>query len=134
MQVILLTTLFLTLITGAWAQSSAQQRKEKAAIEVLKLTVKNLATLDLSCTKTSECAAVALGSMACGGPADFTLASLRNANIEEIAYLAERTSIKESEYNRKYNIRSTCEILLAPKVVCSYQTCNREITPSEFDN
>ncbi|HXH30373.1 MAG TPA: hypothetical protein VNJ01_06150 [Bacteriovoracaceae bacterium] len=125
MKFLTLSMFALTLTTGAWAQSGNQVR-DRAAIDQLFSTTKGLSASDLSCSKTTDCTAMELGSKACGGPSDFVVASKKNKNLEEVSYLAQRTVDRENDYNVSYNVISDCMLRLPPEVSCQANVCKGE--------
>jgi hypothetical protein len=68
------------------------------------------------CTKPEEWAFTAIGSKACGGPTDFIAYSLK-IDVPKFLKKVEDYTKAQEEYNKKWGVFSTCEMILPPSEV-----------------
>ncbi len=84
------------------------------------LLLKQLTDLSLSqnCGNEADWKFVAYGSKACGGPVGFIAYSTKIDTVNFLKLINEFSN-KQNEFNTKWQIKSTCEIIIAPKkVIC----------------
>ena len=120
---ILLSGIILALSASAIADETQTRAQAYQSIQALTNATKALAQADLSCKDAVDCTVIGLGDRACGGVSEYMIASLKNANIEEIQYLANRTQEREAEYNGIYAVISICSIEMPPAFACNEGTC-----------
>ncbi len=98
------------------------QAGDWAAIERLEVQAKAIAKTT-GCSASSECKAAAVGNRACGGPRYYLPYCAKSTDsVALFAKLAE-VSKAENEYNRKYQIASTCEFRMPPLVESVAGSC-----------
>lgn len=68
------------------------------------------------CTNPAEWTFTAIGSKACGGPTGYIAYSLK-INVPEFLKKVENYTNAQNEYNKKWGIISTCEIMNPPSGV-----------------
>jgi len=85
--------------------------------------IEQLVSQDLSCQSDADCAVVPLGSQACGGPKDYIVASVINAEFEKIQLLATELAQAESEFNASSQVVSTCMMRMPPQARCAQNLC-----------
>ena len=107
--------------------SAFAQDAEFEAIKTLAQATKQLADKDLSCRTLNDCQIIEIGHKSCGGPAAHLVTSKKNANLEEILYLAERVSERQQDYNRTSGGISNCSILMPPAFSCLSNKCVSKI-------
>lgn len=109
----------LSTIGFSGATFAQDQEADQRAIEVVEKTVKALASEDLNCRVDSDCAVIAYGARACGGPAGYLVASKLNPVFTEIKYLAKRTVEREEKFNADYGVISICSLAVRPTSTCA---------------
>lgn len=65
------------------------------------------------CIDPAEWSFTAIGSKACGGPASYIAYSLK-INVTEFLKKVENYTNAQDAYNKKWNIISTCEMMMPP--------------------
>ena len=78
---------------------------------------------DAQCENDKNCAALAIGHRACGGPAGFLAYSNVASDVDKLNNLAQQHTATERQLNKLRGIMSICEMLLPPPVVCVNQRC-----------
>lgn len=111
-----------SLSTGAFAQST-QQERDRLSIEALVKGIHLLAKSNLSCANDKDCVLFPLGSRACGGPSSYVMTSVYNSNYEEIELLSAKSREREYAYNLQYRIYSNCSFLETPRPSCVSKIC-----------
>lgn len=114
----------LILPSFSFAQSS-QQEIDWAAIQKLSAATHALATTDLSCSEDSDCLVMPMGTTACGSPSDYIMTSRNNWNLKEVRKLSRLVTLKEHQFNVRYDVISTCEYLMPPEVTCRENKCTQ---------
>jgi hypothetical protein len=102
--------------------STGDQQQDWAAIEALEDEARDLARAT-GCPSADQCRAAPVGNRACGGPryyfvycATTTDSSALYARLDEIVRA-------EDEYNRRYEMVSTCEFRMPPDIAFSGGEC-----------
>ena len=103
------------------ANNAEEMRLVKEAEHTLALINKQIA--DASCDDSSQCAALAIGHRACGGPSAFLAYSTKNTDVPLLTRLAAKHSAIEKQLNKLRGTVSVCEILLPPPVICRDKHC-----------
>ena len=65
---------------------------------------------DRSCSETSACASLPLGSKPCGGPWRYLIYSKERVDETELQAKVAELGAYECEYNREYQVLSTCDL------------------------
>lgn len=78
---------------------------------------------DRSCTDSSECASLPLGSKPCGGPWRYLVYSKTRVHEIELQAKAIQLALYEEEYNREYRRMSTCELAPTADPACVNDEC-----------
>lgn len=101
---------------------SGNQQSDWAAIERLEAQAKAIAKTS-GCQASSECRTAPVGNRACGGPRYYIpYCAKATDSVALFAKLAE-VAKAENEYNRKYQLASTCEFRMPPEVVAAGGSC-----------
>lgn len=114
----LVTTILMS--TSLFAQDKIREAK---AIASLKDATEALASSNLECDSSADCVVLGLGSKACGGVSKFIITSSKNANFDEVEYLAERTNLRERAFNVRYGVISNCSMKMPPAPTCMNKMC-----------
>lgn len=85
--------------------------------------LRDLSANDLNCASVADCEAIPLGAKACGGPADYLVASVKNAHYEEILDLAEELAEIQSKYLVDNQVIGTCDYRMPPDLECAASKC-----------
>jgi len=93
----------------------AQLRAKRAEIE----DMIGVAT----CSDSADCAFIAFGSKACGGPWTYLIYSRATVDEDLLATRVKEYNALEDRYNRKYGIVSDCSVPPVPRVTCSNGLC-----------
>lgn len=76
-----------------------------------------------SCNGEGDCASIAFGSKACGGPQEFLVYAPSTVSVPELRQLVKEYNGLEKELNLLTNAVSTCDIITAPQLFCEDQVC-----------
>jgi len=107
---------------GSGTGLTGNQQSDWAAIERLEVQAKAIAKTS-GCQASSECRTAPVGNRACGGPRYYIPYCAKTTDsVALFAKLAE-VAKAEDEYNRKYQIASTCEFRMPPDVVVAGGSC-----------
>ncbi|MGO4816848.1 hypothetical protein [Flavobacterium sp. W22_SRS_FP1] len=110
--ILLITSIFFISCT---ADENAQEHDADALTnsynELLLSQVKST-----TCTDAQEWGFIAIGSKACGGPAGYIAYSLK-INVPEFLIKVENYTKAQKAYNKKWNIISTCDMVMPPSRV-----------------
>lgn len=107
--------------------------KDEQELEQLYLKIKALAESSTCGSTTNyELKFIAIGSKACGGPTGY-LGYSTSIDTKEFEDLVDKYTDLQNNYNKRWNIMSTCEALLPPssvkcengKPVLVYENYNR---------
>lgn len=97
-------------------------RAENPADHVIK-ALKVLSVQDLGCSHDYQCDVVAVGTKACGGPADFVMVSSQNNKYSQIEQLALLSKVLDRDYNVENGIISDCAMQIRPVSLCVQNKC-----------
>lgn len=86
-----------------------------AAIERLEAQAKAIAKTN-GCSASSECRAAPVGNRACGGPRYYLPYCAKTTDSVALFSKLAEVAKAEGEYNKKYEIMSTCEFRTPPEV------------------
>lgn len=107
-------SLFVFAITSCDKDKSKNQDEQE--LEQLFTKIKTLAESSSCDNETYQLKFTAIGSKACGGPTGY-IAYSTSINVSEFESLVAKYTSLQADYNRKWNIMSTCEALLPPSSV-----------------
>jgi hypothetical protein len=120
-----LTILTMILLLFACDQESKQSpvpRYDRATLDMKYQAVHNLIQ-DLSCTDSSSCASIGVGSKPCGGPWSFLVYSKDAVDQEELTVTVADLNAYEAEYNAQEGIVSDCSMAREAKPGCVDHKC-----------
>lgn len=86
-----------------------------AAIERLEAQAKAIAKTN-GCSASSECRAAPVGNRSCGGPRYYLPYCAKTTDSVALFSKLAEVAKAEGDYNRKYEIMSTCEFRTPPEV------------------
>ncbi len=115
----------LCLVASGSAVAETTMEQDRAALNLLDKALSQVLKGDQSCERDSDCKVLAVGHRACGGPSRFAIVSRNNLNLSEIEYLAERTEVRQREFNQTYRVRSVCVPVSRPTVTCKEEVCSK---------
>lgn len=97
-----------------WTQIIALEDQAK---ELVKLT---------GCSSASQCRTAPVGSKACGGPRYYLVYCAATTDSAALFRKLDAVAAAEREYNTRYQIASTCEFRMPPKVALSGGSCQAQ--------
>lgn len=100
---------------------SGSQQTDWASILKMEEQAKAIAKT-AGCT-SSDCRAAPVGSRACGGPRYYLPYCAKTTDSAALYGKLDEVSRAEQDYNRKYNIASTCEFRMPPAVEAVGGSC-----------
>ena len=104
---------------------TGDQKTDWAQIVALEDQAKALVKTD-GCTSAGECRTAAVGSRACGGPRYYLVYCSRTTDSAALFRKLDAVAAAEGEYNAKYQLVSTCEFRMPPKVALSGASCQAQ--------
>ena len=78
------------------------------------------------CANAPQCRTAAVGSRACGGPRYYLVYCSATTDSAALFARLDAVATAEREYNAHYNIVSTCEFRMPPKVALSGSSCQAQ--------
>lgn len=75
------------------------------------------------CTDAGQCRTAPVGSRACGGPRYYLVYCSATTDSAALFAKLDAVAAAEREYNAHYNVASTCEFRMPPKVALSGGSC-----------
>ena len=123
-----LLILTIAILTANFATAQNNDRIEQIRSEMKRVDqqLKELIA-DKSCVDENDCASVAYGSKACGGPATYLIYSNAIANERNVNILASQFTALNQEYNILTGAISNCMFVTRPQVGCVANTCQAVI-------
>jgi hypothetical protein len=100
---------------GNEGAAPGSQESDWAAILKLEDQAKGIAKTT-GCSSSSECRSAPVGSKGCGGPRYYIPWCAKSTDSAALYAKLDEVVKAEQSYNKKYNVISTCEYRLAPKV------------------
>ncbi|HEX3160656.1 MAG TPA: hypothetical protein VHQ45_19205 [Gemmatimonadaceae bacterium] len=97
------------------AAPAGDQATERAALDSLMAAARALARTE-GCASSGQCASMALGAKGCGGPWEYVVYCPLTTDTAALRATAEELERRERAFNAKYDVASTCEMLLEPRV------------------
>jgi hypothetical protein len=104
---------------------TGDQKTDWAQIVALEDQAKGLVKVD-GCTSAGECRTAAVGSRACGGPRYYLVYCSRTTDSAALFRKLDAVATAERAYNAKYQLVSTCEFRMPPKVALSGASCQAQ--------
>jgi len=104
---------------------TGDQKADWAQIVALENEAKALVKTD-GCSSAGECRTAAVGSRACGGPRYYLVYCSRTTDSAALFRKLDAVAAAEREFNAKYQIVSTCEFRLPPKIALSGGSCQAQ--------
>ena len=101
--------------SGKDAGVTGTQQRDWAAIEKLENDAKAIAKTT-GCATSGECRSAPVGSKGCGGPRYYIPWCAKSTDSAALYAKLDQIVTAERAYNKKYQIISTCEFQVAPKV------------------
>lgn len=99
---------------GDWAQITALEDQAKALLKTE------------GCPSAAQCRTAPVGSRACGGPRYYLVYCSATTDSAALFKKLDAVAAAEQEYNRRYNLASTCEFRMPPKVGLSGGSCQAQ--------
>jgi hypothetical protein len=106
---------------GSNSGLTGNQQTDWSAIQKLEDEAKAIAKI-AGCS-SSNCRAAAVGSRACGGPRYYLPYCAKTTDSVALYRKLDEVAKAEQDYNRKYNIASTCEFRMPPAVEAVGGSC-----------
>jgi hypothetical protein len=104
---------------------TGDQKTDWAQIVALEDQAKALVKID-GCSSASDCRTAAVGSRACGGPRYYLVYCSRTTDSAALFQKLDAVAAAEREYNAKYQLVSTCEFRMPPKVALNGTSCQAQ--------
>jgi hypothetical protein len=101
---------------------TGDQKADWAQIVALENQAKALVQTD-GCSSDSDCRTAPVGSRACGGPRYYLVYCSRTTDSAALFRKLGAVAAAEREFNSRYQLVSTCEFRLPPKVALSGSSC-----------
>ncbi|HUQ49008.1 MAG TPA: hypothetical protein VM053_12330 [Gemmatimonadaceae bacterium] len=101
--------------TGNQGVGTGTKESDWAAILKLEEQAKAIAKTT-GCASSSECRSAPVGSRSCGGPRYYIPWCAKSTDSAALYAKLNEVARAEQAYNKKYDLMSTCEYRLAPKV------------------
>lgn len=102
--------------------SSSSQQSDWSAIEKVEVQAKAIAKVE-GCQSSSECRSAPVGSRACGGPRYYIPWCAKTTDSAALYRKLAEVAKAEQDYNKKYQLMSTCEFRMPPTVESSGGSC-----------
>lgn len=102
--------------------STPSQQADWNAIEQLEVQAKAIAKID-GCPTSADCRSAPVGSRACGGPRYYIPWCAKTTDSAALYRKLAEVAKAEQDYNKKYELMSTCEFRMPPVVQSSGGSC-----------
>ena len=99
--------------------------KDWTQIVTLEEQAKALVKTD-GCSSADQCRTAAVGNRACGGPRYYLVYCSRTTDSAALFAKLKAVADAENEFNRRYNVVSTCEFRMPPAVALTLGSCQAE--------
>lgn len=103
---------------------TGDQKADWAQIVELENQAKALAKAD-GCSSAAQCRTAPVGSRACGGPRYYIVYCAQSTDSAALFRKIDAVAAAEREYNKRYNIMSTCEFRMPPNISFSGGSCQQ---------
>jgi hypothetical protein len=104
---------------------TGDQKTDWAQIVALEDQAKALVKTD-GCSSAGECRTAPVGNRACGGPRYYLVYCSRTTDSAALFKKLDAVAAAEREFNAKYQLVSTCEFRLPPRVALSGASCQAQ--------
>lgn len=104
---------------------TGDQKTDWAQIVALENQVKAVVKID-GCSSAGDCRTAPVGSRACGGPRYYLVYCSRTTDSAALFQKLNAVAAAEREYNAKYQLVSTCEFRMPPKVALNGSSCQAQ--------
>ena len=104
---------------------TGDQKADWAQIVAFENEAKALVKTD-GCSSAGECRTAPVGSRACGGPRYYLVYCSRTTDSAALFRKLDAVAAAEREFNSRYQIVSTCEFRLPPKVALTGGSCQAQ--------
>jgi hypothetical protein len=104
---------------------TGDQQADFAQITALEDQAKALVKSE-GCSNEAQCRTAPVGSRACGGPRYYLVYCSATTDSAALFKKLDAVAAAEQEYNRHYNLASTCEFRMPPKVAVSGGSCQAQ--------
>ena len=101
-----------------WAQVTALEEQAKAVVKTN------------GCSSGDQCRTAPVGNRACGGPRYYLVYCSRTTDSAALFTRLKAVADAENEFNRRYNVVSTCEFRMPPQVALTSGSCQAETPQS----
>jgi hypothetical protein len=101
---------------------TGDQKSDWNQIVALENEAKALVNSD-GCSSADQCRTAAVGSRACGGPRYYLVYCAKTTDTVALFKKLEAIRSAEQEFNKRYQIVSTCEFRMPPKVALVGSSC-----------
>ena len=99
--------------------------KDWTQIVTLEDQAKALVKTD-GCSSADQCRTAAVGNRACGGPRYYLVYCSRTTDSAALFARLKAVADAENEFNRRYNVVSTCEFRMPPQVSLTSAACQAQ--------
>lgn len=76
-----------------------------------------------ACADSTQCKALALGALACGGPEGWLAWAPSSTRPKEVQKMAARLEAMARERNRRFGLASVCTVQPEPQAICQLGRC-----------
>ena len=104
---------------------TGDQQKDWGQILALEDQAKALVKTD-GCASGDQCRTAPVGNRACGGPRYYLVYCSRTTDSAALFAKLKAVADAENEFNRRYNVVSTCEFRMPPKVALVGASCRAQ--------
>lgn len=101
---------------------TGDQKSDWNQIVAIENEAKALVKTD-GCSSADQCRTAAVGSRACGGPRYYLVYCAKTTDTVALFEKLEAISTAEQEFNKRYQVVSTCEFRMPPKVALVGSSC-----------
>ncbi len=108
-----------------------ESQNEPQSIGDLLNDINNLIA-DKSCQTNSDCALIALGARACGGPNSYEVYAKNNIDTEKLNSLAYQLETLEKKHNLDNQVVSICMVEPKPSIGCVQNQCQKQASFTEL--
>ena len=104
---------------------TGDQKTDWAQIVALENQAKALVKPD-GCSSSDQCRTAPVGSRACGGPRYYIVYCAQTTDSAALFATLKEVSAAEKEYNKRYQLVSTCEFRMPPKIALIGSSCQAQ--------
>lgn len=104
---------------------TGDQKSDWNQIVALENQAKTLAKTD-GCSSADQCRTAPVGSRACGGPRYYLVYCSKTTDSAALFKKLEAVAAAEQEYNKRYQLVSTCEFRMPPTVALIGSSCQAQ--------